>query len=62
VEVLEQGFFVRKKLKQYVMNLEPVDESSCHLCTKLQLFNISVTCAHVLTGDKEEVKTAFYDE
>jgi hypothetical protein len=39
-------FFVHKKLKQYVMKFEPVDESLCHLRIKRKFFNISVICAH----------------
>jgi hypothetical protein len=50
------GFFVQKKLKQYIMKSEPVDECLCYLHMKEKFFNISVICANMPTEDKEEDK------
>jgi hypothetical protein len=36
------GLFVHNKLKQYIMQSEPVDECLCHLRMKGKFFNISV--------------------
>jgi hypothetical protein len=61
--VFGTGFYVHKKLKQYIMNFEPVDECLCHLCMKGKFFNINLICAHVPAEDKdEESKSAFYDK
>jgi hypothetical protein len=61
--VFGTGFFVYKKLKQYIMKSEPVDEYLYHLFMKGKFFNISVICAHMPIEDKaEEIKNAFYDK
>jgi hypothetical protein len=61
--VFGTGFFVHKKLKQYIMKSEPVDECLCHRRMKEKFFNISVICAHMPTEDKkEEIKSAFYEK
>jgi hypothetical protein len=61
--VFDTGFFVHKKLKQYIMKSEPVDECLCHLHMKGKFFSISEICSHVPTENKEkEIKSAFHDK
>jgi mRNA deadenylase 3'-5' endonuclease subunit Ccr4 len=61
--VFGTGFFVHKKLKQYIMKFKPVDGCLCHLRMKGKFFNNSLICAHVLTQDKGEyIKSVFYEK
>ena len=41
------GFMIHKKVKDHMLNFEPVDERIYYLSLKRKFFNVTIMCVHV---------------
>jgi len=56
------GFMIHKRVKDHMLNFEPVDKHMYYLRLKGKFFNITLFCVHVPTEDNDDiVKSSFCD-
>jgi hypothetical protein len=53
---------IHKRVKDHMLNFEPVDECIYYLRLKGKFFNITLICVHDPTEDNDNIlKSSFYD-
>lgn len=57
------GFIVTKKMRESIMEFEPINERMCRIRIRGKLRNLSIMLVYAPTEDKDEVeKETFYEE
>ena len=56
------GFMIHKRVKDHMLNFEPVDERIYYLSLKGKFFNVTIICVHVPNEDNDGIiKSSFCD-